>query len=59
MENLIFKQQIMNEIYNKLNKQIANAKPAPSFTPALIGRQVVFTISKETGLVGMRTGAPT
>jgi hypothetical protein len=45
--------------HNLLNKTPTNAKPAPSPALALIGRPDGFTVSQETRIAGMRTGAPT
>jgi hypothetical protein len=42
-----FSQKIARAIHKRINKTIANAKPASSSAPVLIGRQVGFTVSQE------------
>jgi len=46
-EILNLNSRLLKQSKNKLNETIANAKPAPSSTPALIGRQDGFTVSQE------------
>ena len=57
--NHIFKYHIANAVFNNLNEIIANAKPAPSSAPALIGRPVVIHSFERDRLTEMMPGAPT
>jgi hypothetical protein len=52
--------EIAEAIYNKQYNTIANAKPAPSPAPALIGRLSSDSQFRQgSGAAGIRTGAPT
>jgi hypothetical protein len=49
-ENHMFKQQIVDNIYNEINEIIANAKPAPSSAPPLIWRlAVIHSFARDIG----------
>ena len=48
--NQIFNKKLAGAIYKQLNEKLANAKLAPSPTPALIGWQVVIhSIARDPG----------